>query len=105
MYVYYSDGKADLTTLQKFPHLSGVINIMQQVVPQYKQLGNILLNDPNGVRVQAIELDNPHHVNNVVYSIFQKWIVEDANATWGKLVQCLECINLRPLAQGNSYLM
>lgn len=102
----YTDGKPDLTALQKFPHPSGVINIMQQVVPQYKLLGNILLKDPNGVRVEAIELDNPHHVNNVVYSIFQKWLVEDTDATWGKLVQCLDCVNLCPLAQGiNSCLM
>ena len=72
---------------------------MQGVVPQYKRLGNILLKDPNGVRVLAMEKSHAYNVDEVVYDIFQKWLVEDAEATWGKLVQCLKDANLNPLAQ------
>ena len=80
-----------------FPHPSGNINIMQEVVPQYRQLGNILLQDPNGVRVMAIEKTH-HHVHDVVYDIFQRWLIQDVDATWGKLVQCLKDVSLSPLA-------
>jgi len=86
-----------------FTHSGGVsqsiwkINIMQEVVPQYKQLGNILLQDPDGVRVMAIEM-NHHHVDDVVYEVLQKWLLENVDATWDKLVQCLEDVNLGPLA-------
>ena len=93
------DGRPDLVTLEKFPHPSRDINIMQGVVPQYKRLSNILLKDPNGVRVLAMEKSHAYNVDEVVYDIFQKWLVEDAEATWGKLVQCLKDANLNPLAQ------
>ena len=68
-------------------------------MPQYKRLGNILLKDPNGVRVLAMEKSHPHSVDDVVYEIFRQWLQEDADATWGKLVQCLKDVNLNPLAQ------
>ena len=72
---------------------------MQEVVPHYKQLGNILLKDPNGNRVLSIEMSHPHSIHDVVYDIFHKWLVEDADSTWGRLVQCLKEANLNPLAQ------
>ena len=90
--------KPDLPTLEKFPHPSGNINIMKEVVPQYKQLGNILLQSPNGTRVLGIETSKPHSVDDVVYEIFRQWLQEDADATWDKLVQCLKEVNLSPLA-------
>ena len=91
--------------LEKFPHPSGDINIMQEVVPRYQQLGNILLQSPNGARVLGIERSKPHNVNDVVYEIFRQWLEEDADATWNKLVQCLKDANLSSLAKKmNMYL-
>lgn len=51
-------------------------------------VGNILLNCPDGVTVQKIELQhkNPEHI---IYVIFQKWLATDPRASWRKLVQCL----------------
>ena len=72
---------------------------MQEVVPQYKRLGNILLKCPKGVKVLAMEKSHAHNVDGVVYDIFQKWLVEDADATWSKLVSCLKEANLHSLAQ------
>ena len=46
----------------------------------------------------VIELNNSHNVNDVVHAIFQTWLVEDVDATWGKLVKCLKDVNLAPLA-------
>ena len=90
--------RPDLSTLKKFPTPSGDINIMQEVVPRYEQLGNILLQSPNGIRVLGIEKSKPHSVDDVVYEIFRQWLQEDADATWVKLVQCLKEVNLIPLA-------
>ena len=68
-------------------------------MPQYKQLGNILLQSPNGARVLGIEKSKHHDTKDIVYEIFRQWIVEDADATWSKLVQCLKEASLSPLAQ------
>ena len=94
-----TDRKPDLIILERFPHPSGNINIMEEVVPEYRRLGNILLKSPNGVRVSNIEMNNPRNVEDVVYDIFRAWLSEDADATWSKLVQCLKEINLNPLAK------
>ena len=97
IFIHINNCTATLPTLTTFPHPSGKINIMQEVVPQYKQLGNILLQDPKGVRVMAIEKTHLH-VDDVVYEIFQTWLIKEVDATWGKLVQCLEEVDLSPLA-------
>ena len=97
IFIHINNCTATLPTLTRFPHPSGKISIMQEVVPQYKQLGNILLQDPNGVKVMAIEM-NHGRVDNVVHEIFQRWLIESVDATWGKLVQCLEDVDLSPLA-------
>ena len=94
-----TDKRPDLLTLENFPHPSRYINIMQEVAPKYKHLGNILLQNPSGARVQVMERSHAHNVDDVVYDIFQKWLVEDANATWSKLVKCLKEASLNSLAQ------
>lgn len=91
--------RPDLPTLENFPHPSQNINIMQKVVHRYKQLGNILLRSPDGVKVLAMQKSHAYRVEDVVYDIFQTWIVEDADATWSKLVKCLKEANLLSLAQ------
>ena len=97
IFIHINNCTATLPTLTRFLHPSGKINIMQEVVPQFRQLGNILLQDPKGVRVMAIQMSHGH-VDGVVYEIFQRWLIQDVDATWGKLVQCLEDANLSPLA-------
>ena len=47
----------------------------------------------------AIEMTNKNKTDDVIYDIFQKWLVEDTDATWGKLVQCLVQADLISLAQ------
>ena len=104
MYLYYyifltAGDRPNLSTMNKFPHLSGDINILKQVTPKYRQLGNILLNCSNGVEVLAIEMTNNNRVEGVIYDIFQKWLVKDPDATWGKLVSYLQRAGLISLAQ------
>ena len=90
--------RPDLIILTKFPTPSGDVNIMQAVAPRYRELGNILLNSPDGTRVATIELYHQYRPESIIYDIFQKWVTEDTTATWGKLVQCLRDIGLHPLA-------
>ena len=104
LYIYIillltAGNRPDISTLNTFPHPSGNISILEQVTPKYRQLGNILLNSPNGVEVQGIEKTNKSRVEDVIYDIFQKWLVEDPYATWGKLVLCLQKAGLTSLAQ------
>ena len=85
--------------LQQFSTPSGRLNILQQVGTDYKPLlGNILLESPNGKKVQTIEATCGQNVDDVVYAIFQKWSSEDGDCTWGKLVHCLRDSNLNALA-------
>ena len=79
-FIHINNCTVTLPTLTRFPPPSGKINIMQEVVPQYKQLGNILLQDPNGVRVIAIEM-NHGRVDDVAHEIFQRWLIENVGAS------------------------
>ena len=96
----FAGEKPDLNVLRKFPAPVRDVNIMQKVAAHYRELGNILLNSPNGTRVTNIEMNVSHQGDpeKFIYDIFQKWIKEDTSATWGKLVQCLKDINLDSLA-------
>ena len=71
----------------------------QEVVPKYKQLGNILLQSRCGARVEGIEKNHSNNTSDVVYDIFQTWLREDADASWSVLVQHLRAVDLNSLAQ------
>ena len=96
-----SGEKVNITGLFKFPTpVAGSINILQRVGPDYKPLlGNILLRSEDGQRIRALEMTHANNVDTVVYDMFQKWISEDENPTWGALVLHLQHASLRTLAR------
>ena len=96
-----SGEKVNITGLFKFPTpAAGSINILQRVGPDYKPLlGNILLRSEDGQRIRALEITHANNVDRVVYDMFQKWISEDENPTWGALVLHLQHASLRTLAR------
>jgi hypothetical protein len=85
--------------LQKFLTPAGTINIFERVGPDYKPfLGNILLRSDDGQRIRGLEVTHSRDVEQVVYSMFQRWCIEDEDCSWGRLVSILEEANLGPLA-------
>ncbi|CAI8011485.1 hypothetical protein GBAR_LOCUS7406 [Geodia barretti] len=92
--------KVYITSLSRFPTPAGTINILQRVGPDYKPLlGNILLRSEDGQRIRALEMTHSHNVDGVVYDMFQKWITEDEDCTWGALVLHLQHASLGTLAR------
>jgi ankyrin repeat protein len=94
------DEKVNIPSLILFPTPAGTINILQRVGPDYKPLlGNILLRSEDGQRIRTLEMTHSHNVDGVVYDMFQKWITEDEDCTWGALVVHLHHASLGALAR------
>ena len=100
-FICTADDRVKITSLPRFPTpVAGSINILQRVGPDYKPLlGNILLRSEDGQRIRALEMTHANNVDTVVYDMFQKWISEDKNPTWGALVLHLQHASLRTLAR------
>ena len=89
-----------ILSLQNFATPAGTINIMQRVGTNYQPLlGNVLLKSRDGQRVKTIEMSKNNDVERVVYDIFQKWLTEDEECTWGALVAHLKQAKLATLAR------
>ena len=56
-----------------FPGRSGEIDISEQIGTNYKRFGILLLADPNGVQVNAIERKRHEVAKEINLEILQKW--------------------------------
>ena len=83
-----------------FPGRSGEIDISEQIGTKYKRFGILLLDDPNGVRVNAIERKHHEEANEINLEILQKWAEGNGKkpVTWRTLVDVLCKIRLTTLA-------
>ena len=52
----------------------GHLNMIQSVGIRYPTLGIFLLEDDNGVLVEALKEENRHTAEEITRAIFQKWI-------------------------------
>ena len=93
------EDKPDMVTLMKFHTPNGDIDIIEQVSPYYRKVGTFLLNDETGNKINAIKVSCHDEVNEITHNIFKKWINENPDATWSKLIQCLEYAELCSLAK------
>ena len=91
--------KPNMVTLTKFHAHTGVINIIKDISPYYREVGTILLNDETGNKVATIKANCHDEGDEITHNIFKKWINEDPDATWSKLIQCLKDANLHSLAK------
>ena len=67
------------------------LNMIQSVGTRYPTLGIFLLEDDNGVLVEAIEQENHHKVEGITCAIFKRWIRGTGRkpTTWRTLVGVL----------------
>ena len=83
-----------------FPGKNGKIDISEEIGINYKRFGILLLDDPNVVRVDAIE--KKHHVvaKEINLEILSKWVNGSGKqpVTWKTLVDILFEIGLTTLA-------
>lgn len=62
-------------------------------------IGIYLLEDRNCAAVKAIQLSTHYKAEAAMQEIFTKWVNEDTERSWEKLIKCLKICNLSDLAQ------
>ena len=77
------------------------INIPQEIGTKYKTFGILLLEDSNGVRVDALELEHRFNSELINSKILQEWIAGKGKhpVTWKTLTEVLRDVELRTLAE------
>ena len=69
----------------------GHLNMIQSVGTRYPTLGIFLLEDDNGVLVDALTLEHQHNAEEITHAIFLRWIGGTGRkpTTWRTLVDVL----------------
>ena len=69
----------------------GQLNIIQSIGTRYYDLGIFLLEDDNGVMVEALRSEHQHNAEAITRAIFQRWITGTGRkpTTWKTLVDVL----------------
>ena len=95
-----SAGRPDLMELIRFKGRGRRINIPQEVGTHYQQFGILLLNDPTGSCVRNIIHKCREQPEDIIFEILRQWLEgKGGSVTWETLVETLEDIGLRTLAQ------
>ena len=83
-----------------FPGRNGKTDISEQIGINYKRFGILLLDDSNGVRVDAIEKKHHEAAKEINLEILSKWVNGSGKqpVTWKTLVDILFEIGLTALA-------
>ena len=84
--------------LRRLSTHAGVINIMEETAPWYRDIGVILLKDRNGTKVDGIEKSVRGEPLEAVHMIYARWMTEDVDYSWRKLTQCFRDCGLNVLA-------
>ena len=90
----------DLVNLEKLISVKGKdIKIIAQAAVKYKQIGYYLLDDKDGSMVMCLTQKNNSRPEDTLRDIFGKWLREDSERSWEKLLKCLKFCDLNSLAQ------
>ena len=95
---FYAVDKPNLINLQAFPFkIEGGSNIISRVAEKYRCIGAILLNDKDGNVIAGIAASK--EPCDIMYKIFYKWLQEDTECCWEKLMKSLRRCELSVVAQ------
>ena len=72
------------------------VKIISEAASSYHKIGCYLLNDATGAIVKGLERADP---TDTLREIFGKWLREDREGSWGKLIDCLKYCDLGSLAE------
>ena len=75
------------------------IRILNESAVKFKDIGAFLLRDDTGARVSAIANTARGDQVEAVRMIYVKWMEEDEDHSWKKLIQCLRDVQLNCLAR------
>ena len=89
-----------LPLLKRFPTQSGrTTNIIERIGSRCQDLCTRLLRDDWGAVIKSMELEHRNNHYRIAETVLQRWLAEDPNASWAKLVSALKNIGLGRLAQ------
>ena len=89
-----------LPLLKRFPTQSGrTTNIAEGIGEKCRDLCTYLLTDNWGAVIKSMELEHRNNHCRIAETVFQRWLAEDPNASWAKLVRALRNIGLGRLAR------
>ena len=89
-----------LIELVTFQGRERTIHVPQEIGIQYIQFGILLLNDPNGARVQIIEHKHSRDAERINMEILQEWTSGKGKqpVSWATLTEALHDVELSTLA-------
>ena len=76
----------------------GDIRIIEETASSYKEIGTILLNDRNGAILAEIEKATRGEPKEAIREVYGRWMRQDENYSWQKLIQCFRDCSLNVLA-------
>lgn len=83
-----------LEVLQHVHDQQKTVDIIAQCSTHYQQIGNYLLHDRSGAIVESLELKRLSDPVKILRDIFGKWLREDRECSWEKLIECLRRFEL-----------
>ena len=87
-----------LSDLIKLSTCKGDIRILEESAVKFRDIGAFLLKDSRGARVRAIANTALGDQVKAVRMIYVKWMEEDEDHSWKKLIKCLRDVQLNSLA-------
>ena len=72
------------------------VRTISRAAASYRKIGYYLLNDADGAIVKSLEKAHP---TDTLCEIFEQWLREDTDRSWGKLIDCLKDCGLGCLAE------
>ena len=99
MYLCSILGQLVLPDLIKLSTSKRDIRILEESAVKFRDIGPLLLRDDTGARVHGIAITALGDQVAAVRMIYEKWIQEDEDHSWEKLIQCFKDVQLNYLAR------
>ena len=92
-------GQVVLPDLIKLSTSKRDIRILEESAAKFRQIGALLLRDDTGAIVSGIAYTAFGNHVEAVRMIYEKWMREDEDHSWKKLIQCFRDVQLNSLAR------
>ena len=99
MYLCSILGQVKLPDLIILSTSQGDIRILEESAVKFEDIGTLLLKDSRGAKVSGIAKTALGDQVEAVRMIYVKWIQEDEDHSWKKLIKCLRNVELNSLAR------
>ena len=99
MYLCSILGQVMLRDLIKLSTSKGHIRIVEESAVKFMDIGTLLLGDRTGAIVRGIAKTARGEQLEAVRMIYEKWMQEDKDHSWKKLIQCFRDVELNFLAR------